>query len=910
MMPAEQGGGGRPELSAEIVLRIEEVVRRSRLQGSDRADVRDELVAHFEDGLAAGRTAQELLAAFGDATTSARWIGEERGAVGAGGAWSRVGVWIGSLGRDFRIAFRRFRGNPGFVLTAVLSLAIGIGANAAIFTLVNAIIVRDLPYAEPENLYDLYMSSTGQQWNTLTYPDVRDVREAVAGVADAVTATQFTIVQAERSGLSRLEMLPAEMVNGDYFGGLGIRPALGRLLGPEDDVAPGAHPVVVLGWNYWQSAFSGDRGVVGRTIDLSGRPYTIIGVAPREFPGTLRGLVPAFFAPILMQRELGLADDDPFTERSNHAIFSKIRLKPGVPRQALESVLATLADDLRKRGEWIDDSRFDLVQTSKILLFPPIDGFIRAAAWMMSGVVALVLLIACANLASFLLAKAVDRRREIAVQLSLGATRGTLIRQLLIETIVLSVVAGVAGVLASVVAMRALVNADLPLPIPITLDLSPDRVVVMYSLLVSTVAGIAFGLAPALQSTRTNLAEVLRDETAGGGRRGRSRLRGVLVAVQVAVSLVLLLIAGLLLRSFQATQSIDPGFGAKPTAIVQLGLRADRWNEDQGLAFSDRLHDRFLEVPGVTGVAFTGRLHLDPLNTWNNNIIVDGVAPPPGADSWLVDWTPVTPDFFDVMGIRIVSGRAFNSTDRKDASPVAIVSQAMARQFWPGRDPVGETFRFRAGKEFTIVGVSSDAKVRNLGEPPRAQYYRPFAQAYVSGFSVVANTSRDAEATAIQLANAAREMDSDVFTWEPKSMARHLATQLIARRLAAWIVSAFAVLALVLASIGLYGLVSYAVSQRRREVGIRMSLGAGRGAIIRLLLVDGLRLVVVGLFLGLAASFALARLLGGLLYGIRAIDAPTFTVVPLLLFGVAFTAAFVPALRATRLDPGSALRAD
>jgi len=910
MTPGERGGGGRPEMPAEVLRRIDDVVRRSRLQGGERADVRDELVAHFEDGLAAGRTAEELLASFGDATASARWIGAERGGAGVRGRLSRLATGLGSTGRDFRIALRRFRGDPGFVATAVLSLAIGIGANSAIFTLVNAIIVRDQPYAEPEHLYDVYMSSTGQQWNTLTYPDMRDVREATRDIADAVTATQFTIVQVERAGLSDIAMLPAEMVNGDYFPGLGIRPAVGRLLGPEDDVAPGAHPVVVLGWGYWQRALSGDPGVIGRTIDLSGRPYTVIGVAPREFPGTMRGLVPDFFAPILMQRELGLADDDPFTERSNHAIFSKIRLKAGVPQQALESVLATLADDLRKRGDWVDDAQFDVVETSRILLFPPIDRFIRAAAWMMSGVVALVLLIACANLASFLLAKAVDRRREVAVQLSLGATRGILIRQLLIETIVLSVVAGAAGVLASIVALRALVNADLPLPIPITLDLSPDRVVVAYSLLVSTVAGIAFGLAPALQSTRTKLAEVLRDETAGGGRRGRSGLRGALVAAQVAVSLVLLLIAGLLLRSFQATQSIDPGFGAKPTSIVQLGLRADRWNEEQGLAFGDRLHERFLEVPGVTAVAFTGRLHLDPLNVWNNDIVIDGVAPPPGRDAWMVDWTPVTPDFFGVMGIRILSGRAFNTSDRKDAADDAIISHAMAQQFWPDQDPVGRTFRYRSGKAVTIVGVTSDAKVRNLGEPPRAQYYRPFAQAWVAGFSVVANTTRDPEAMAIQLAGVAREMDPDVFTWEPKSMARHLATQLIARRLAAWIVSAFAVLALVLASVGLYGLVSYAVSQRRREVGIRMSLGAGRGAIMKLLLVDGLRLVVVGLGLGLAASLVLARLLGGLLYGIRAIDPLTFVAIPLLLFAVAFAAAWLPAHRATRLDPGLALRAD
>jgi predicted permease len=458
-------------------------------------------------------------------------------------------------------------------------------------------------------------------------------------------------------------------------------------------------------------------------------------------------------------------------------------------------------------------------------------------------------------------------------------------------------------------ALRALTSADLPLPLPITLDLAPDGTVLTYAVAVSVIAGIIFGLAPALHGTRTQLASVLRDETAGGGRRGALSMRGMLVMTQVAVSLVLLVTAGLLLRSFLATQSIDPGFGARPAAVLTLSLRADRWSSEQGPDFALRLMEQFRTIDGVSDVALTGRLHLDPLNTWSTDVNVDGVAPPPDRDSHSIDWTPVTPTFFDVMGIRIVRGRAFTEADHAGATAVAVVNEAMAERFWPGEDPVGRTLR-DSGETLTVVGVAGNARVRTLGEVPRPQLYRPFAQAYSSYFVAVASTARDAESTAIAMSRAARELDPDVFTWEPKSLARHLSTQLIARRLVAWIIGTFAVLALVLASVGLYGLVSYSVAQRRREVGIRMTLGADGTSVLRLLLGQGLRLVVIGVVAGMLAALALARLLAGLLYGVPPVDPFTFVVVPAILLGVATLAAWLPARRALRTDPVVALRSD
>ena len=863
------------------------------------------LLAHFEDGLAAGRSEEELLATFGETSQAAALIARAHESGHSYGArW-----WRGSAGRDVRLALRRFRRSPGFVVTALLSLAIGIGANTAVFTLVNAILVREPPYPAVEQLYDVYVRTTDFAYSVLSAADLTDVREATRGMAVQVPASQLEIAQAQLSAAAEVELLPVELVNGDYFTGLGVGASLGRVLGAEDDVAPGAHPVVVLGWSYWQRTFGGSRDVVGREIRLSGRGFTIVGVVPREFTGTLRGLVPDLFVPRLMQQVLSPSDGDPFTSRSNRGTFAKIRLAPGAAAASLQSTLDALAADLQRRGEWQEDMAFRLVPTKDVVIFPPVDRFIRAAAWLLSGVVGLVLLIACANLASFLLAKSVDRRREIAVQLSLGATRGMLVRQLLVETLVLGVVAGGIGVLASIMVLQALTSADLPLPLPVTLDLAPDRTVMLYSLALSAFAGVVFGLAPALQSTRTQLAAVLRDETAGGGRRGTLSLRGMLVTAQVAVSLLLLVTAGLLLRSFMATQSVDPGFGTRPSAVLTLSLRADRWSGEEGIRFTDRLIERFRAIDGVSDVALTGRLHLDPLNTWSTSVSVDGVAPPPGRDSHSIDWTPVTPSFFDVLGVRIVSGRGFTEADRAGATGVVIINQAMADRFWPGEDAVGRTLR-DSGTTLTVVGVASNAKVRTLGEEPRPQLYRPFAQEYSRYFVAVANTVRDAESTAIAMSRAARELDADVFTWEPKSMTRHLSTQLLARRLVAWIIGTFAILALVLASIGLYGLVSYSVAQRRREVGIRMTLGADRTAVLRLLLGQGLRLVAFGIVAGLLAALLLARLLGTLLYGVPPLDPLTFIAVPLVLLAVATIAAWLPAHRALRTDPAVALRAD
>ena len=519
------------------------------------------------------------------------------------------------LWRNLQYGARRLGRKPGFTLIAVLSLAVGIGANTAIFSLINAILLREPPLKAPEELVNLYISTPDFPYSTFSYPDFRDLRDETGEVFSGVSATRAILAQVDRDG--SIEMLLGEAVSGNYFTLLGVEAQLGRTLLPEDDVAPGAHPVVVLSHGYWQSAFGGDPDVVGQAIRLNGRPYTVVGVAPVDYTGNLRGLEPPLFVPIMMMNELMATTRDEMEARGNHSIFVKARLKAGASmaeaQVATEGVALRLAE--AQTDNWDPRGSFLLIPTEEVLLFPPFDRFVRAAAWLLMIVVGLVLLMACMNLASFLLAQALDRRKEIALRLALGANRRGLVGQLLTETVMLSLLGGVAGVVVAAGSLRFLLGADLPLPLPVSLDLGLDWTVLGFSLLISLIAGIFLGLVPALQSTRPDLASTLKDETVGAGRSGKWTLRNALVVAQVTVSLVLLVGAGLFLRSFQQVQSVDPGFGRNPAAILTVMVPATRFTEDEGRVFARGMLDRFGQLPGVEAVGMIDNLHLNTLNT-------------------------------------------------------------------------------------------------------------------------------------------------------------------------------------------------------------------------------------------------------------------------------------------------------
>ena len=817
---------------------------------------------------------------------------------------------IDDLTRDVRDGARMLALRPAFTAVAVLSLAIGIGANTAIFSLVNAVILRDVPIDRPDEVVNVYLHQASFAFSTLSYPDYTDLRNGTRDVFRDVGAMQYVPTQIDRDG--RLGMAAAEAVTGNYFPMLGIEAVVGRTLLPEDDVARGGHPVVMLDFRYWQSAFAGDPGVVGQTLRLAGRAYTIVGVGPASFQGSLRGLTPAFYAPYAMVEELTGAPM--FEERSNHSLFVKARLAPGATLPQVEAAVAavttTLAQD--RIEDWDPTARFVVVPLGDVVLYPPMDQYIRGSAWLLTVVVALVLLLACTNLASFLLARALDRRKDIAVRLALGASRGSLVRRLLVETTLLSLLAAGVGTVLAVWLLDLLVTADLPLPVAVALDLSLDWNVLGFTLGVSVVAATLLGLVPALQSTKPDLVTALKSDSAGGGQPTQLRWRNALVVSQLTVSVVLLVGAGLFLRSFQEVQAVDPGFGREPTALMTFMVPSTRFTADEGRIYTRRLLDRFRELPGIDALGITGNLHLNTLSTQSIDFNVDGHEPIDDHGAFIADRAEVDAGFFDAAGIRIVGGRNFTDADLPESQRVAIISEAMAQRFWPGGNAVGRLVRTRDEKDtdLMVVGVASDAKVRTLGEAPRNMVYRPYSQQFTRFLTVVARTSADAERLALALMTAGREVDPDLWIWESKTMERHLAIMRLPAQLSAFVLSVFGVLALTLATIGLYGVVSYAVAQRTREVGIRMALGADAGTVVRLLTLGGLRLVAIGSVIGMGAALVVARLLSGLLFGIDALDPLTFVAVPIVLATSAGLAAYLPARRARRIDPIRALRAE
>ena len=811
--------------------------------------------------------------------------------------------------QDLRFAVRRLFKKPLFTTVAIASLAVGIGANTAIFSLVNSIMLRDLPLEDPEELVDIYRSVAGFSHATFSYPDYVDVKRDGAEIFSDIGLSRLAFVQTDVDG--GVEVVPAEMVSGNFFPMLGVDAAVGRTLLPEDDVSPGGHPVVMLGYAYWQDRYTGDPGIVGRDIRLNGRNYTIVGVAPREYVGNIRGLMPSVYASMMMVGNLMPGDNDELQTRGSSSLFLKGRLASGVT--FAEAVAWGDRQEVLFREQfpeqWTGDQEITMVKTADVIMNPMIDRFIVPAVGLLMGVVGLVLLIACVNLAGFLLAQAADRKKEIAVRLALGANRGRLIRQLLTESILLAGAGGLAGFGVSALLLKLLVTVDLPLPFPIDLDLSADGAVLGFSLGVTLAAGMFFGLMPALQATNADVAPTLKDEGTGGGRPKKITLRNALVVTQVAVSLVLLVGAGLFLRSLQARLAIDPGFGYEPAAVMSFSMPPDRYNEEETRVFMRTLQEEVQRLPGITEVGLTADLHLDALNTTTMGIVVEGVEPPPGSDFHTVEWAGVTPGFFGAAGIPILQGRNFEQSDEPGGARVAIVSEAMAARFWPGENAVGRVFR-RRENNYTVVGIARDTKVRSLGEAPRPFIYRPYDQSFSSGMTLVAATTGDDEQAVLDVLTLARQMEPELLVLQTLTMDRHLAVSLLPARLSAVIISAFGVLALLLASIGLYGVVSYSVSTRSREVGIRMALGADPKEVVGMLTKTGLRLVAVGTVLGLIVAFGLAQLLGTLLYGVPSSDPVSFLAVPALLAAVAFLAAWIPARRASHVSPVRALKAD
>ena len=809
---------------------------------------------------------------------------------------------------DLRLALRRSRKRVGFTLVAVLSLALGIGANTAIFSLIDAILLRRSPIPHPAQVAEIYQHQPQFAYAPFSYPDYRDFRDATHSVFAQLSISQYGI--AARDMGDHVETMTGEMVNGDYFRLLGIRPVVGRLLGPEDDVSPGAHPVIVISYDYWTRYFNREPSVVGRKLRLAGRDYTVVGVAPKAYAGSVAGIAPAFYASVQMINQMNGGFGDQLSGRGNHSLFLKARLAPGVSMAQARAAAATFTSEMQRRyaADWSGAS-LTVVPLTDIAVNPMLDSVIVPAATALMAVVGLVLLVACANLASFLLAQARDRQRDVAIRLAIGATRRSLVQQLLTESLLLALVGGVAGVLLSRLALGALLGADLPLPLPITLDVSLDVRVLAFAIGASALAGVLFGLLPALQTTRPSVIEWIKNENAGGGPARRLTMRNALVVGQVAVSLLLVVTASLFLRSLQSQMNVDPGFGKAPAGMVWFTVPGDHYDSTRSLLLLDELERKSATIPGVRAVGVIDNILLNPLSQQSKRITVAGFTPPKGQLGFEIDYAVADSGFFEALGISIVRGRGFNATDTRGAPRVAIINEVMAQRFWPGRSAVGKTFRSDT-MTYRIVGVSRNTKVRSLGEPPKPFIFGNVRQAFSANLRLVARTDGDADRATVQLLGVLRGTAPDLLLIEAKTLERHIAAMVLPARLGAIAFTLFAGLALALAILGVYGVVSYAVARRTREVGIRIAVGAQPSAVVRLLMREGVTLVVIGAAIGLALGFVVSRLLQTLLFGVQPGDPLTFVGAPLLMLTVGAIASLLPARRASRVDPARVLKAE
>ncbi len=815
-----------------------------------------------------------------------------------------------TLLKDVRYAFRKMLRSPGFTAVALASLAVGIGTNAAVFALVEDFLFRDLPYPDAEEMVEVYLTQEVFPYSPLSYPDYRDVREATTDVFEEIAVAGMTFGQVDRG--DRVGSILGEVVTGTYFPLLGLNAPVGRTILPEDDVSPGAHFVVMLGYGYWQREYAGDPGIVGQTIRINGHAYTVVGVAPEDYPGAIPGVPADFMVPINMVQKIQQGTGNPLDSRGNQSYFARARLRPGVTLEGAQVALAAVAADLRSTypDTWDDTRGFLAMPSEDVVMNPALDRILILSSVLALTLVAVVLLIACANLASFLLARGTDRKKEIAMRLALGARRSSLVRQLLTETTLLAALGGVLGMGVSVWLLRLLTNMELPLPGGMSLDLAMTGKAFLFGLGVTAVTGILFGLAPALQSTNPDVAPTLKDESTGGGKRRLFSLRNILVSGQVAASLVLLVGAGLFFRSFQAFRAVDPGFGTEPTALLTFVVSGERYNREEGRLFLREYLDRLNQAPGVVAAGVIDNIHMNTTSTQTIDVNIDGFEPPPGRPAWEIDRASAEPGFFDAAGIPILRGRNFQDTDVEGGTQVVIVNQAMADRFWPGEEAVGKTMRRQNGDELLIIGVAETAKIRTIGEAPRPFVYQALSQDYSSFLTAVIQTRGSPEAALQSGFGILREMDPDMLVVETKTMDEHLGIMLFPARLGTLLSSLFAVVALCLASIGLYGIVSYAVSRKSREVGIRMSLGAEPRRVVREIVREGMGLAVAGAAIGLVLALAGAQILRSLLFGVGPLDPITFGAVPAGLLGIALVASYLPARRASRVDPVRALKAE
>ena len=812
------------------------------------------------------------------------------------------------LRQDVRYAIRALGRNPLFALVSVLSIAIGVGATTGIVTLANAFLLRPPPgVGHPERVITVGSTREGRGFDNFSYPNFVDYRASARSVA-GLAAIRFDPQAASLAGPSGGEPVQMAAASGNVFEVLEARPALGRFFTLDEDRAPGASPVVVLSHRFWTRRFEADSSIVGKAIVLNGSPFTVVGVAAERFQGPF-ALAPDIWVPLTASSLLG-TQPELFESRASVWLIAIGRLAPNVGIGQAQAELSAIAARLAQQYPSENEGRGLAVMPAS--LFPgELRPMIAAFLGLLLAVAGLVLAIASTNVAGMLLARASARRREIAVRLALGASRGQLVMQLVVESLLVFAAAGAAGLLLARWLVSGLMALVPRLPVPLAVDVQLDWRVLAFALLVSLVTGLLAGVVPALQSTRPDLVPALKSDTGGTSTRQRLRLRSGLLVAQIAFSMLLLVVGGLFARTLARARSMDPGFDPRGVYIASFDLELANLDSASGGRVAATIVERARAIPGVRSAALSTMLPLGGGGLGLGRIEVAGREPPAGQEGeggWREDWNVVTPGYFPTMGIPLIRGRDFAESDRAGAGDVAILNEAFANALFPGQDAVGRTLT-NDGRVVTVIGVARNAKYRSLGEPQRNFIYVPLAQRYMGRTNLLVKTAPGAASTvAAPIRRLVQDVDARLPILRQQTMEEQTATSLFPQRVALYVSGGLGTVALLLALLGIYGVTAFSVSQRTREIGVRVALGAQRSHVLGLVLRQGVVLAAVGVLVGSLAAFGVTRLIANLLYGVPATDVIAFGGAAVALGLAAVAASWVPARKAAGVDPIIALR--
>ena len=814
---------------------------------------------------------------------------------------------------DLRFAVRMLIKYPAFSIVAFLALVLGIGANTTVFGIINALVLRPLPVGHSEEVVKVFTTDNHIKGNQSTsYPNFQDYEKQNTAFTSMAAYTFVGVGMTRGSDTLNVNGL---LVTGNYFDLFQINPSLGRTFLPEEDSTPNGHPVVVLGYKFWKK-LGGEPTIAGSQVTLNGHSFTVIGVAPAAFTGVDVGLDPDIYVPMSMHQWIRPGGDLWFELRRALLLNIVARLKPGVTMSQAQAQMRTIAKQLEQAYPDVNKERsIALVSLeaakSQGLAGPNNEDLARNVSLLLLAASVSILLIACANVANLLLARSTARQGEMAIRLALGAGRGRIVRQLLTESILLGVLGGIGGVILAYCLGDVLVALLPPTPFPISLNPQPDWRVLIFSFAVAVFSGIIFGLAPAVQMARWDLIQGLRERVSTGGGAGtRLNLRSLLVVAQIAVSLLLLIASGLFLKSFYKAQAIDPGFRTDNLDIVTINPVLAGYDSDRALQVVRAIADQIRHDPHVAGA---------DVNNWvplfggeGRTIVIDGRDPNDEHNRKFANYSPITPGYFQTMGIQLLRGRNFTEQDaEKNAAPVAIIDETMASEFWPNEDALGRRFRFMISKEpIEVIGIARNSKAVTLGETPISMVYWPLKEITDQGITLFVHTTGAPGMMLSEIRRIVRSVDVHIPITYEKTIRQHLAIALWPSWMGAMLLGSLGLLAFILASMGVYGVMAYSVSQRTRELGIRMALGAQTSQVIRLVLRQGMLLAAIGLGFGLFAAFGSTHLAGSLLYGVNPNDPVIFVGVTSLLAFAAFAACYFPARRALKIDPIAALRTE